>query len=281
MTADNTLGLWLCSSDGLWKFNREAAIFLKIIHKNNDPNYHPLCLYAFVDHQQNVWAGFWNTGLKKYDVHTRQLTDFGTKLPNHTVSCIREIKRSGDNNYALWLDGNLLAFDETSNSYFRFEYPLSGKELPSLNPIYRSKDGWLWLGSDKGLYIYNPQRQLFNHSIFTPSITSQGISFYNYGNGILAGAEQNNFLKWRDKNGNLLKDFSFLGKDAALLCIKESKPDEFWMGTTEGILHANLKTGNKSWFKHIDGDSTSLPRNFISCLFIDSKENLWVFPWVH
>jgi len=278
MTADNMNNLWLCSNDGLWSFNRRLATFKKIIHKNNDPAYHPLCLYAFVDHEQNIWAGFWNTGLKKYDVHTGQLTDFGYKLRDHTVSCIREIKRPGDK-YILWLDGNLLAFDEATNSYFNFEYPLTEKKLPSLNPVFQSADGWLWLGSDKGLYIYNPQRQLFNHTVFTSSVTSQGISFYNYKNGILTGAEDDDFLKWRDKDGNVLRDLSFLGKAATLLCIRESGPDDFWIGTTDGILHVNLATGNKSWFKHKDGDSTSLPRNFISCLFIDSKENLWVFPW--
>jgi len=279
MQADNKGKLWISSNDGLWRFDTSNKTFKKIIHKNNDPVYHPLCEYVIIDHEQNIWAGFWNTGLKKYNTTTSELTDFGSAFNHqHTVSRISEIRRPG-NNYILWLDGDLLAFDEKTNSYFNFQPQSSEKKIPLLNPLYQSADGWLWLGSDKGLYIYNPQRQLFNHFVFSGGITSQGISFYNYKNGFLTGAENKDFLKWRSNNGEVLKDYSYLGGNTTLLCIRQAKQNDFWIGTAGGILHANFDSRNATWFKHKEGDSTSLPRDFVSCLFIDSKQNLWVFPW--
>jgi signal transduction histidine kinase/ligand-binding sensor domain-containing protein len=279
MTTGNNDILWICSGDGLWSFDTKSKTFKKIIHKNNDLNYHPLCLYAYVDHEQNIWAGFWNTGLKKYDTHAGRLIGLERSVRNNqTVSCINEIKQP-DGNYLIWVDGNLLAFDERENAYFNFHQPLSEKKLPPLSPLYQSADGWVWLGSDNGLYIYNPQRQLFNHHLFKSSITSQGVSFYNYKNGLLVGAGDSNFLKWKDKNGNVLKDYSPPGNGTTLHSIQQDKPDDFWLGTGKGILHTNLVTGERSWFMHKDGDSTTVPRDFITCLLIDSKENLWVFPW--
>jgi signal transduction histidine kinase/ligand-binding sensor domain-containing protein len=279
MTTDGKGLLWICTNDGLWSFDTKSATFRKVIHKNNDPNYHPLCLYACIDHEQNVWAGFWNTGLKKYDPRTGRVTSLEQKTTtDHTISCINEIKQA-DGSYVLWVNGELAAFDENTNSYFNFQQPLSGKKLPLLNPLYQSPDGWVWLGSNNGLYIYNPQRQLFRHFLFKSSITSQGISFHNYKNGVLAGAENDNFLKWMDSNGNLVRNYSFLGPHSTLLCIQEDLPGDIWIGTTDGILHADLSSGNKKWFNHKDGDTTTIPRNFITCLFIDSKRRLWVFPW--
>lgn len=279
MVADSLGRLWICSGDGLWCFDISHRSYRKIIHKNNDPYYHPLCLYVYVDHEQNVWAGFWNTGLKKYDTHSGKIVAIEHKKNNdHTVSYINELKQpNGD--YVIWINGSLEAFDERKNSYFKFQASFSGNELPSLNPLYQSSDGWIWLGSDKGLFIYNPQRQLFNQQVFEKIITSQGVSFHNYKNGLLTGAEKKDFLKMRAHNGELIQDFSDIGNNSALLCIQQRKADDFWFGTSEGILHADLATQQREWFKHKDGDSTTIPRDFVPCLFLDSKDNLWVFPW--
>jgi signal transduction histidine kinase/ligand-binding sensor domain-containing protein len=279
MTGSSDGRLWMSSNDGLWSFNTLSGVYKKIIHKNNDPYYHPLCMYVYEDREKNIWAGFWNTGLRKYDTHTGTLTDYGGKLDHgYTISCINEIKQP-DGNFIIWLNGSLLAFDEKKNSYFNFQQPLSEKKIPAINPVYQSADGWVWLSSDKGLYIYNPQRQLFNHLIFKSSITSQGVNFYNYKNGLLVGAEDRDFLKWNDKNGKLLQDYSSADNNSTLLCLRQDKPDEFWIGTNHGILHTNLMTGDKTWYRHKEGDSTTIPRDFIASLLIDSKKNLWIFPW--
>lgn len=110
--------IWLSTADGLWNFLPGTSTFNKIIHKQNDPSYHPLCLYVFEDHEKNIWAGFWNTGLKKYEPFTGRLTDFGGQL-NHlyTISSIREVKQS-DDKINIWLNGKLFAFNEKENRFF-------------------------------------------------------------------------------------------------------------------------------------------------------------------
>ena len=274
--------LWIGSADGLWTFDKSTHVFKKIIHKNNDQWYHPLCLCVSEDHDHNIWAGFWNVGLKKIDMHNGQLTDYGEQLAHaHTVSCINEIKQS-DGNYILWLNGKLFAFDEKTKSYFSFQQPLTEKEPLNVNPVFQSADGWTWLSSSNGLYIYNPQRQVFDHQVFAQELTSQSIDFHNYKGGLLVGAQGRDFLQWKTVSGKLIKDYSVLANaktSTAMLSMIEDTPDDFWMGTSDGILHYNFITGEKRWFTHKDGDSTTIPKNFIANLFIDSKNNLWVFPW--
>ncbi|MEP6676915.1 MAG: histidine kinase, partial [Ferruginibacter sp.] len=274
--------LWIGSADGLWTFDKATHVFKKIIHKNNDRWYHPLCMCVYEDHEHNIWAGFWNVGLKKFDTHNGQLSDYGEPLAHaYTISCINEVKQS-NGNYILWLSGKLFAFDENTKSYFNFQQPLTEKDPLNVSPVLQSADGWVWLASSNGLYIYNPQRQVFDHQVFTQELTSQAVNFYNYKGGLLIGAQDKGFLQWKTIDGKLIKDYSVLANaqtSTAMLSMIEEKPDDFWMGTSDGILHYNFTTGEKKWFVHNEKDSTTIPKNFIANLFIDSKNNLWVFPW--
>jgi signal transduction histidine kinase/ligand-binding sensor domain-containing protein len=286
LIADSKNNLWLCTTDGVWSFNLQTLTFKKEIHKNNDAAYHGLFLYAFEDHAGTIWAGNWQNGLKRIDRYTGKVTNY-VSLPGHpgTINCINEIKQPGGN-YILWLNGSLLAFDPASNKFFQFPKPLQSPEYPVVSPCFRSPDGWVWLASDKGLYIYSPQRQTFSHYFFNSPVTSQGIVFTEWNNLLLTGAQSASLLKAYDKTWNLKKDFSPAllascpsGKFGSALSFAKENENDLWMGNSEGIVNINLLTGRQRWFTHKEGDSTTLPRNFIACLFLDSKKQLWVFPW--
>lgn len=271
--------IWLATADGLWNYSSANKTFTKIIHKENGIPYHPLCMTVYEDHAKNIWAGFWNTGLKKYEPATGAIKDHGAQLNySYSISSIMEMPEA-DGRTFLWLNGKLFAYNENKNKYFSFPAPLAEKDLPNVNPVYRSDDGWLWLTSDNGLYIYNPQQQFFDHQLFQ-RITSQGIVFADHQNDLLVGAQGVDFLKQKDHKNNIIKDHSGLRrKDAAMLCMLSDGPGDLWLGSSDGILHTDLVTGEHRWFYHIDGDSTSLPRDFIAAIFIDSKRNCWIFPW--
>lgn len=284
LMADSKNNLWLCTADGVWSFNLPTLTFKKEIHKNNDAAYHELFLYAFEDHNGTIWAGNWQNGLKQIDRNTGRITNY-LSLQGHpgTISCINEMKQP-DGKYILWLDGHLRAFDPLANKFFQYPKPLQLEEYPAVSPRFRSEDGWMWMTSDKGLYIYNPGRQIFQHQFFNSSITSQGIVFTEWNNHLLAGAQSENFLKSYTENGRIEKNFSssLLNSNhptASALSFAKENENELWIGNSDGIVSVNLLTNQKKWFSHTEGDTASLPRNFIAHLFFDSKKQLWVFPW--
>lgn len=271
--------IWLATTDGLWKFVPATQTFTKIIHKQNDARYHPLCQYVYEDDSHRIWAGFWQTGLKRFDPASQVLTDFGHLLPDFPVSSICSWQQP-DGKKLLWLNGKLLAFDESVPAFIHLQPPVTEKEAPQLSPVYRSADGWVWLASDEGLYCCNPQQQVFNHQLFNAPITTQAINMLNYKDGILVGAQAGDFLRWQDLQGNTVRDFSsFCRHEAAMLYMEKENENEYWFGTSDGIEQVNLSSGASRWFNHHDGDSSSLPRDFITALFTDSKNALWVFPW--
>ena len=272
--------IWLCTSDGLWRYTPATHLFTKIVHRQNTKNYQPLCLSVLEDANDNIWAGFWDAGLVKYEPASGRLTLYEVSpAENNTISHMVAIHHAGTGD-DLWLNGKLVVFNTSAGVYDHLRAPLTDPDFPEVAPVYASDDGWIWLASDNGLYIYSPQRQVFDHQVYPKPITSQAISFAAYKNGMLVGAQDKSFLKWENDSGTVLKDFSYLCRNhTALLCMTPDKEGNYWMGTTDGILQVNLETGTHRWFEHKEGDSASLPRNFILNLFIDADNQLWVFPW--
>ncbi len=281
--------LWISSADGLWSFDLDNFSFKKEISALNDYNYQDMFTYVFESDDRKIWAGSWGNGLELLDrkngkvfhyVHPSGQTDI--------VKCINETKLENGQS-VLWLDGPLLAFDPSSDQYFSYSIPSQSQAVPDMEPCYKSSDGWIWLSSSSGLYFYNPQHQFFQHKFFTNEITTQDILFKEWNNSLIVGGQGENFLKIYDGHWNLKKDFNYLVKmpdggnrnqiNAAALTLTVRNNGTFWLGSSEGMIKLNVENGKAQWYRHVEGDSNSLPRNFITRLYFDSENKLWLFPW--
>lgn len=280
--------LWLSSADGLWSFDLNSYRYKQEISQANDPHYQALFTYVYESSDQKIWIGNWGNGLEQLDTHTGTVIHY-TTLPMHP-SIVRRIAEAQqpDGKNVLWLDGRLLAFDPATSRFFQYSIPSQTTELPDFFPCYQSDDGWIWLASSSGLYIYNPERQFFQHHFFAKDITEQAVVFSEWNQSVLVGGASDNFLKLYDDNWNVKKNFGpqcdlataekNSGTPPAVLSITQNNTD-LWLGATSGIAKINTETGRTQWFHHKENDSTSLPRNFITYLFFDAGKRLWVFPW--
>jgi ligand-binding sensor domain-containing protein len=287
ITEDEHHICWLCTSEGFWSFNTLDNSFKKQISATNDPLYNPLFLTALNENDNKLWVGSWQYGLKLFDKKTGKVTNYfkSSENPSSVYSIAKVLQPNG--RYFLWLNGNLSAFNPSNNSFFQYKKPLLLPDYPLVKSNYVSADNWVWICTDKGLYIYNPLRQIFNNLLYPSNITSQSVMLGTIKNNLLVGGQADSFFVTYDHELNVIKNFSNLifktrpekKKVAAALSLLKQSEDKWWIGTSEGIIHLDLATGGVRWFEHIQGDSTSLPRNFVNHLFIDSRKNLWVFPW--
>ncbi len=281
--------LWLSSNDGLWSFDLNSFRYKQEIGSENDPENPELFTYVYESSDKKIWAGNWGEGLEQLDKNTGKVIRY-LSIPMHpsVVRCIAESMQPDGKN-VLWMDGQLLAFDPADSRFFQYSMPSQTAGLPDLFPCYQSDDGWIWLASSSGLFIYNPERQFFQHHFFSKDITKQVVVFAEWNRSLLIGGESENFLKLYDDNWNVMKDLGPIcnlkfakensGTDPIVLCLLIHNNAELWLGTSSGIGKINTETGRTQWFNHKENDSTSLPRNFITHLFFDSNKRLWVFPW--
>lgn len=280
--------LWLCTFDGVWSLNRLNGNFKSEINLTNDSAYEGLFLSICEDHNGNMWAGGWSKGLKELDRRTGKVTRFSiSENDPYKINSISEIKQH-DGSFVLWVNGPLMGFDMSLNKFFQYPKPLQLTNYPYITSVYTSPDQWQWMMSDNGLFIYNPQRQLFHHFIIKEPISSQGIAVKEWNKEILMGGEGATFLKSFDNNWNEQKDYHLPLKiftseaelqHTALLCILPVNKEELWLGTTEGLVLYNPEKNFYRWYRSNDKDSNHLPKNFIAHLLLDGYGKLWVFPW--
>ncbi len=278
---------WLCTAGSLWSFDTKKNIFKKEITVTNDPHYQPLFLTALNETNNRLWLGNWQYGLKLFDKKTGRVTDYINQpgAPSSVYSITKVPQPAGNN--LLWLNGNLNAFNPSTTGFFQYKKPLLLPGYPIVKANYVSPDNWVWICTDRGLFIYNPQHQIFSNQGFNTVITSQQLALGSIKNNFIVCAQGDSSFMEYDSSLRLLHNFSnILFKDhtdkkkhSASLSIIKQTDSRWWMSTSEGIVNFDLTSGNAKWFEHKDADSTSLPRNFINHIFFDNKKTLWVFPW--
>lgn len=117
------------------------------------------------DSHNRLWVSTWGKLFFKYDPSNRRLTRYSLSKVNATVSSLFE-----DNHQALWVCteyAGLLRYDEAAD---RFDAVLAddNDKISTLfdfhfNCIFQDRDENIWLGSDKGITIFNPYRQYFRY----------------------------------------------------------------------------------------------------------------------
>jgi ligand-binding sensor domain-containing protein len=285
---DKDGNIWLATFGGLWMFDTHNQHFTRMVGRTNDAGYEGLTTVIFEDARSRIWFGNWSKGLKLFDRKTNKVTDLNSapSAISHVIG-INEMEMPDGRNLIL-LNGALNCFDAGTGRFLQMQKPAGLAENPVINRFYRSADGWMWMCSAKGLFIYNPQRQFFSHHVFPKAITSQNINFIEWKGQLLIGGQGEDFLTAYDKTdhvktryANLLKGTPVQdpGSSASVLCFSKDRDNDLFIGNSGGILRYDPKNGSVKRFVHREGDSSTIPKNFIQHIFIDSENVHWIFPW--
>lgn len=284
IVADGTL-LYLCTSAGFWSFNKSSNTFKELITGNSDPGYYPLFLDAADDGKGNIWLTGWNNGLKKFNKQQQTVTDYSGKPgcpPNTTTLCIIKKTEAGSQ---IFLNNKLIVFDPASEKFSQLALPLQMQAYPETDNAYVANDGWLWMPSNSGLYVYNPGMP-FKNRLFSVAATTQSVSFAWFRGKLLVGAEDRNALTLNNNDETPAENYSALlaktcpaRSQISVLGLLSRDDKSIWITSTQGITKFNPDGGIAKWFVAKEHDSTSLPRNFINNIFFDSQNTCWIFPW--
>lgn len=283
---DSKGNIWLATFDGLWLFDGHSRQFSRAAGRSNDAAYEGLVTTIYEDGAHRIWFGNWSTGLKLLDTKTGRVKDLSTQAGGLMhITGINEMPLP-DGRTIICLNGALNGFDTATNKFLQLPKPSGLAESPIAEHFYRSADGWMWMCAAKGVFVYNPQRQFFRQHFFPRPVTTQSLSFFEWKDQLLIGGQGADFLKAYNEEDLVIKDFAFLLKNRgsgyateSLLNFSATGDHKLLIGTSGGILRYDAQTGAHQWFVHKENDSTTLPKNFIQHIFIDSRNQCWVFPW--
>jgi ligand-binding sensor domain-containing protein len=251
---------WLAAYGGLKLFDAKT----KKVYDNTQPSKHPLLQLKvingfskiMIDRQHNIWVTTWNHLLYRYNPITAKISTYslnnitarqgaknndGTLLVNYIFEDVRG---------HLWLgteNAGLLLYNRQKDN---FDYIISGKENKqglqynyNIFCIFQDKEENIWLGTDKGINIFNPYHQYFqsiHHEENKNSIPKNEITCFieTKNKNILAGTWGGGIAVY-DSLLHFKKNITLKGilENNLIWSFIKNDDGNIWVGCQHGYIH--------------------------------------------
>lgn len=193
-----------------------------------------------------IWIGT-KDGLNRFDSNTFQVFKSSDTEPNSICSNVLNYVFADPIDDVIWIatekDG-VDAYNYKSRVFTHYEHDYGNPETNDLGAngvthIDGDKNGNIWFATyDGGIDVLNRETARFTN--------------YNVANTPGLGSNYN----W---------------------CVLYDSDESVFVGhVTEGFSIINPKTGTAKNYRHVPDDPTSLPDNTVTCMFIDSKKQIWI-----
>ncbi len=281
--------IWIQNGTTLYKITP----LKKTIVKHEEMPYQAANIWA--DGSSYLWLSFWTTYLCRYNIHTGEKEWFRMPIKNNESQTINYAVAScyvRDEKGKLWIGaigGGLWYYDELINKIVRVKTdnlkPESFHFNETVSTIMIDKTSNIWVGSDRGLNIFNPTYQYFytinNIDLPTksiPSFISQKPFETNTGD-ILIGTIDGGWLHY-DNQFHLKRNFTIILKPNSstieknktiVTCFAEDKKGRIWIAHRGGLLGIyEPQSGAISYTK-----VPEFGKYRISSIQCDTAGNLW------
>lgn len=182
----------------------------------------------------------------------------------------------------LFAQSNNIRFDRISIE--------KGLSQSTVNAIFQDKRGFMWLGTQDGLNMYDG----YNFKVFKYDGNDPASLSENFVHAILEDTHGNLWigteggLNLYDRNNNTFKHFLHNDKNPQSIssnrirCIYQDRQGTLWIGTEDGLNKTIIDSTDKKNLKlkfsvYRSGSSeNSLSDNFINTILEDYKQNLWI-----
>ncbi len=290
--ADSRGNVWLGSSRGLTRYNRETKQYANYTHNVSNPSSlrSNSIQSLFEDSHGQVWVGT-QQGIHRYSRSADHFIRYGEAKGEVDSGIITKIVEDRSGN--IWIASEktgLGLYRRQEDSFIKYSAK-EGSAHSILNnsilSLYSSDDGELWLGyNPHGVSVVDRHASAFhtyaNDSLDKKSISSSTINALHEGaKGLWVGTERGvNFLDW--ETGTFLKYIADPSDDSSLsangvISVFEDSSGRFWAGTWMGGL--NLLNPSDQTFTHYKsqgGDSEAIEDDVVWAIEERDSDSLWI-----
>jgi len=289
---DSHNNIWLAtrSKEMLLRFDPQAKSFKTVNLRNREGLHLSGNIFRIIeDSNHGMWLGMWDQGLVKFDPQTDEITFHLSPNKPGGVMHIHEIFEYKPGVLMIGSDDGLCIFNTTT---LQHELITPSETDPSslsdkfVYPIYKDREGGIWIGTYFGGVNYLPPSgrmfERYTHSQYTNSINGNVIGGFT-----------------EDKNGNI-----WIASDDGGLNVLDAKTGQFnafmpnasgnaisyynihgmcwddnylWVGTYSAGL--NRYDANTGQFKHYNNESDNpktIDGTSVYSVFKDSRRRIWV-----
>ncbi|MDP4149630.1 MAG: two-component regulator propeller domain-containing protein [Bacteroidota bacterium] len=285
--------VWVAREQGLLLLDGGTK---RIYSSSNNAIHHPLLELAgpigakgiMIDSRRNLWINTWVHAFYRYDVRTKKLRSYSLrdyKSPASDDVPLLVNQFFEDNHQQLWLataNAGLLRYDRGADRFDAITVSKDNSRGIQYNYeifcLFQDREGNIWLGTDKGINIFNPYRRYFQVIRSEPNTantlprreidaaiqTRQGdLLIGTWGGGMVV---YDRFMQFRRKIS-----FPGLVEENLIWCFAEAADGTIWIGCQHGYLHIyDPKTGKLSTLH-----PPALENSTVRCMRIDGAGNIF------
>ncbi len=288
---------WINSQLGLLLFDDSSR---KIFSQDYNPIFHPLLWQLkgkkypirniTIDSKQNIWITTWGPILLRYNIVDQQLYTYS--IADYIKSVERKKILTGsanivleDNHGVVWLgttNAGLLQYDPQKDN---FNYTLyqqgnfAGIHYNyEINSLFQDKEQNIWVGTDKGISIFNPYLQYFtilkNDQYNAQSLPKNQINamIQVHGGDLLLGTWGGGISVF-DSKLCFKKNITFTDsiQKNEIWCFTQNDDGTIWSGCQQGYIH--ILAADKMSFQTIH--PPEMENSTIRCIVKDGTGNMW------
>ncbi|HOZ89996.1 MAG TPA: two-component regulator propeller domain-containing protein [Bacteroidia bacterium] len=245
ISSDASNNIWCgTKSSGIFIFNKASKSFINNINFSHQINTRVNELFR--DSQNRIWIATEN-GLLVYDQHRNQFRTEMLPVPKGVNACKVFDRLITDKGLDLVITQCGLFYKKSPNESYKFKTVIYRNEEQELYSILMTKNGDIYIGSNRTVFKFNPENISFNTIDFNKNLKET--SFYFNGASLV-----NSLTSFKQDNSELIAA-SYYGNYIVLI--------DFDNRNLYYLIHENTK---------ISDNLENLSRK----IWVDSKNNFWV-----
>jgi ligand-binding sensor domain-containing protein/signal transduction histidine kinase len=247
----------------------------------------------YKDISSNIWYGSWDKVLYRHNEVTYKEEVFQTAGPN-TFQNDEVLSFAEDELGRLWMGGKekgLHVYDKHTGRFYNFKHDPSREGTIAdnrVNCIYTDKQGRIWLGTNRGLCINQPDKQQFIQQ-FIKGKNGSPITVFDFyedeQKSLWLGTSQGLFIQKND--GTITqRSLSYKGAPLQVSCFFKDDDGSLYLGTNYSLFKYNPATNAVSLLPNTEKDGVMnqiINSRVVSVLKdkIDGRPVLLTLPYGH
>ena len=279
---DKEQNVWVCTNNGLYRFNTDAQIFHAIPNvRLNDTMARRNAISKIVQTQNNeIWISTTGSGIFSYNNHFQPIPNPITALSpifkNLQATCMIQRK-----NAEIWIglqNGQLVVYEPSTNQTSVLSPSLFKEEI--IEHLFEDKQGNTWIGSNSGLLVKCTNGNWKDSTAFKTILSDVSDIFRLYeddSNHLWVCTASTGVYKMDPNDGRVLKQYR-VGADNNEGLLNDGATDivqwkdSLFLIASDGLCILNNKTNKFKYLTAADG----MPAEHISTFVVDKQKRLWV-----
>jgi ligand-binding sensor domain-containing protein/two-component sensor histidine kinase len=273
--AATALALCMAENEQLW-VGKQGGGLLKIntinLSSKTDSRYnnlyaklpHASVTSLFRDKKNNIWFGSWDKVLYRFNNQTTTEEVFSTAAANSfSFQNDEAVSFAEDAAGDIWIGGRnngLQIYNQQKKEFYHYSHDPSREgtiAANTINAVFIDKKGLVWLGTDKGISICNPQQQYFEQT-FLPAKNHDLIiyDFFEKSNGdVFIGTSEGLYLQKKENGSIEHHPLSYKGMPLAVTKFYRHSNGTFFIGTNYSLFSFDPATYNIALLPGTEKDS--------------------------